>query len=170
MAKRDASDRIPWDYKSLSKLAQMPASSFPVQPTSASLRRKKLRVVWIKVPEDPFDDHTCTSAVKQGLLHERPATWSIIQEFVAKSGWEQFGCQLLQSLGENITLSAEPSKSHDPEGELQRRKKTAATYMSSSKGVVAMSAICGRTLLVRRDGADLLQHTPWKSCAITLMP
>ncbi|CAE7561552.1 unnamed protein product [Symbiodinium natans] len=163
LADRNAWDRIPWDYHSLSKFAQSPGP-LAVPIPSPGLQNKKLRVVWIKVPQVPFGDHTCSSAVKQDLLFERPATWSIIQDFVAKSGWVKFGCEVLVFLGENIALYAEPSKSHYPRDELRRRKNPAATLLNSDKDLSAVDAICGKALLVRQDGNDLLKETVEKAC------
>lgn len=165
LAARDAWERIPWDYSSLSKLAQASsAPSFPSAPASPALLRKKFQVVWIKVPQDPFADHTCASAVKQGLLVQKSATWSVMQDFVARSGWIRFSCELLLLLGENIALYAEPSRSHYPRGELEIRKNPAATLLNSAKGVGAVEAICGKALLFRLDGTDLLKETVEKAC------
>ncbi|CAE7836356.1 unnamed protein product [Symbiodinium sp. CCMP2592] len=165
LAARDAWERVPWDYLSLSKLAQASsAPSFPAAPASSALLRKKLQVVWIKVPQDPFADHTCASAVKQDLLVQRPATWSVMQDFVARSRWIRFRCELLLLLGENIALYAEPSKSHYPSGDLRIRKNPAATLLNFGKDVSSMEAICGKALLVRPDGTDLLKETVEKAC------
>lgn len=166
LSQRDVWSRLPWDFQTLSALAiDMDRSSGVIMESpQPSATKRSLRVVWIKVPKEPFGDHSCASAPKQELLVERTATCEAMQAFLSKSGWVQFSCQFLQFLCEDIALFAEPSRSHYPHEELNKRKNPAATYLISDRGLRAISAICGKPLLVRRNGADLKQETVAKLC------
>jgi len=158
LVRRGAWNMIPWDQELLVALRDQSnppqQSSVPAPVAEVGDPSKNRRVVWIKIPKDEhgvvIQSEGIKSALRGDFILERLGTWRKMQEFVNQSGWIPHRCGLLEYLGEDVILYAEPSVG----------RKEPATYLCSAvPSGIAPATIFGKALLVRRSGDDLTRDT-----------